>query len=327
MRFLQVTAAALVSAAIATIASSAAASRLAVLGFQSDDSAPALIDRNAHALTLVGIDGINLTGPGTVSAPNQSDLAQLARSKANGLPAVLLVGNWSNRSNDFSEALAFKTLGNAGAVTATAATIANDVRSAGWDGVSVDLESLAPRDRGGLSAFVAALRSDLPSGTSLTACLEAFTSPSSYAENGYDLHALAASVDQIVLMTYDDHGPWENTPGPIGPLAWQRASVTALEDVVPPSKIFLGIANYGYDWRPHSNDNLDVSQARSLVKHWHAHAQWIATAGEWTAQLRDGTTVWWSDQRSVALRLALARHLGVYGVAIWSLGSGDPIPE
>lgn len=331
MRFLHAIASVLAVTAVGAFGAGAARSHaaapgLAVLAFQSDSSPPALIDRSAHALTQVGVDGVNLIGRGAVSVPRKIDLAQRKRAAADGLPAVLLVGNWSQRVSDFSERLAHETLGDPAAVTAAAAAIAHDVRRGGWNGVSVDLESLAPRDTAGLSAFVAALRAALPAGASLSVCIQASTSTAGYAADGYDLRALAAHADRIVLMTYDDHGPWENTPGPIGPLAWQRASVAALERAVPAGKILLGAADYGYDWRPHSNNTLHVAQARSLVKRWHAHARWVPAVGEWTARLRDGTTVWWSDARSVSRRIALARRLGLRGVAVWSLGTGDPIP-
>lgn len=310
------------AAALLLLAAPTHATKLQVLGFQSDYSSPGLIDTSAHALTRVGVDGIDLTGRGKVSAPSDGARAQLARAKANHLPAVLLVGNYSERVSDFSEALAYKTLGDPAAVSSAAAAVAKAAR--GWSGVSIDFESLAPRDRKGLSAFVAQLRGDLPNEMNLTICLEAFTSTAEYAANGYDLPAIAGNVNEVVLMTYDDHGTWENTPGPVGPLAWQRASVAALERVVPRRQIFLGAANYGYDWRP--NNFLTVNEARALVNRFHGRARWVNGAGEWTAKLRDGTTLWWSDSRSVALRLALARRLGLYGVAIWSLGTGDPIP-
>jgi len=300
--------------------------RLAVLGFQSDYSPAALIGENAKAMTVVGVDGVGLTGPGAVSAPTAADRHQLAVAHAHGLKAVLLVANWSNTINDFSEPLAYKTLGSSEKTDAAAAALATDVAKGGWDGVSVDLEALAPRDTAGLARFVSDLRADLPGGDSLTICLTAATTLGGYAAMGYDLPALATSVDQIVLMTYDDHGPWEKTPGPIGPLPWQRASVTALEHDVPAGKIFLGVANYAYAWRPHSVASLTVAQARSLVAHWHASPRWIASAGEWRAKLDDGSTVWWSDKRSMSVRLGLARTLGVHGIAVWSLGTGDLLP-
>jgi spore germination protein len=307
--------------------SAASGTQLAILGFQSDSDSPRLIDRNAKAMTVVGVDGIDLIGRGRVSAPTSADMAERQRAHADGLPAQLLVGNWSQRINDFSEELAHQTLGNVNAVSLAADSVAGYVIRGHWDGVSVDLESLAPRDTAGLSEFLADLRSALPASDSLTVCVEAFTSPGGYRANGYDLRALSSDSNQIVLMTYDDHGPWENTPGPIGPLAWQRAAVRALKSAVPPSHIYLGAADYAYAWRPHSNDNLNVSQARALAARWRARARWIPSAGEWTATLRDGSTLWWADRRSVALRIKLARTLGVHGVAVWSLGSGDPLPR
>ena len=306
--------------------SRAADPSLAVLGFQSQDSPLDLLDRNARVMTEVGVDGIDLTGPGLVSAPDRAALRQLARAHADRLPAVLLVGNWSSRINDFSERLAHETLGSRVTAVRAASAVASAVATDGWNGVSVDLESLTPRDSAGLTQFVESLRADMPAADSLTVCLQAATSASGYVASGYDLRALAASANQLVLMTYDDHGPWENTPGPIGPLRWQRAAVRALESAVRPDQILLGAADYGYGWRPHSNISLNVDQARALVARWHAHARWAAAAGEWTARLRDGSTLWWSDGRSVALRIQLARALRVYGMAVWSLGTGNPLP-
>ena len=47
--------------------------------------------------------------------------------------------------------------------------------------------------------------------------------------------------------------------------------------------------------------------------------------GDWTATLSDGSTLWWSDTRSYALRVALARHEHLHGLAVWSLGESDVI--
>lgn len=306
--------------------SRAAGPGLAVLGFQSEGSPLDLLDRNARVMTEVGVDGIDLTGPGRVSAPDRAALRQLARAHADRLPAVVLAGNWSSQINDFSERLAHETLGNRVAAARAASAVARAVATDGWNGVSVDLESLTPRDSAGLTQLVESLRADMPAADSLTVCLQAATSPSGYVASGYDLKTLAANANQLVLMTYDDHGPWENTPGPIGPLSWQRAAVRALESAVQPDQILLGAADYAYGWRPQADISLNVDQARALVARWRAHARWVAAAGEWTARLRDGSTLWWSDRRSIALRIQLARALGVYGLAVWSLGTGDPVP-
>jgi spore germination protein YaaH len=61
------------------------------------------------------------------------------------------------------------------------------------------------------------------------------------------------------------------------------------------------------------------------VKKDGATAQWDPTQQEWHATLGDGTILWWSDARSFAAREALARSLHLGGVAVWSLGQGDPL--
>lgn len=304
----------------------AAPASLTVLGFQSEPSPARLIDRSAKAMDVVGVDGVDLAGPGKVSAPDHWALRQLARAKANGLQGVFLVDNWSNSSNGFSERLAHQTLGNPSAVGAVAKSLASDVQTEGWNGVSLDLEALRARDSGGLDALVSDLHANLPPGSSLTVCLSAATSLAAYKAMGYDLQTLAANATQLILMTYDDHGPWERTPGPIGPLRWQRASLATLEKVVPVTEIYLGSADYAYAWRPHHRYGLSVNQARQTARAWHAQPHWIGSAGEWRAR-QDHSTLWWSDARSLRVRLRMAERLGVYGVAIWSLGSGDPIPQ
>src|SRR5947209_16147288 len=142
------------TAAALAAASSAAPGGLAVLGFQSDYAPARLIAENATALTVVGVDGVNLSGPGAVSEPTAADRHQLAAAHAHALPTVLLVANWSDRIDDFSEPLAHATLGSTQRTDAAASALANALAGGGWDGVSVDLESLAPRDEAGLTRFV-----------------------------------------------------------------------------------------------------------------------------------------------------------------------------
>jgi spore germination protein YaaH len=313
-------------AALALGATPAASPARPILGFQSDGSPPSLISQDASGLGSVGVDGVDLTGkPGAVSAPAASDRAQLAAAHAAGLPAVLLVGNWSDKINDFSEPLAYKTLSSAVAIRKLAAALSDDVKSEGWNGISVDLESLHARDAAGLVTLLADLRSDLGPSASLTMCVSNLTSARSYPANGYDLAGIAKSVSQIVLMAYDQHGPWEKTPGPVGATNWVTRGVRALESSVPAAQVDLGVAGYGYVWGPGGRQQLSDAGARALVAKQGGHARWVASVGEWTATLPSGAVVWWSDTRTLALREALAARLGLHGLAVWSLGLSDPI--
>jgi spore germination protein YaaH len=293
--------------------------------FQTDFSSPKLIDASKRAITTVGVDGVVLKASGAaVSEPSSGARDNLRRANHDGLPAELLVSNWSDAVGDFSEPLGHRMLGNRSHIDHVAGQLVADVQDGGWDGISVDLESLRPRDADGLTRFVRELQNRLPSRATLSICIMSATHPHQYyAEWGYRLGALARIVDRVELMTYDEHGPWEDEPGPIGALTWQRRSAAAARHFVPKSKLDLGVAGYGYGWRPHKNIQLTVAQARKLAG---AHAHFVKHVGEWTATLHDGSVLWWSDVRSYRLRVKLADHLGLHGLAMWALGSADPLP-
>jgi spore germination protein len=310
---------------LALLQGAVASARLAVTGFQNESSPTRLIDRNAAALSTVSVDGISLTGSGVVSAPDRAALRQLATAHRDGLRAELLVNNWSNAINDFSEPLAFATLRRRAAIARVAAALAGDVRTDSWNGITVDIESLAPRDRAGLTTFLTALRARLPASAALGVTVSNYTRAAQFAAAGYELAGVGATADQVILMAYDEHGPWEDTPGPIGALAWQRAGLNVVLRFVPASKVDLGVAGYGYAWRPHHAVSLSDAQARALVARFCAKAHYVASVGEWTATLRDGSTVWWSDARSLARRAQFASALHLHGLAVWSLGLSYPI--
>jgi spore germination protein YaaH len=126
-------------------------------------------------------------------------------------------------------------------------------------------------------------------------------------------------------MAYDEHGTWENQPGPVGALAWQLEGLAALRAQVPADQIDLSQAGYGYAWRPHRNVQLSDAQARRLVAADRATARFDSSVGEWTASLPDGSTLWWADARSFALRVTVARNQHLHGLAVWDLGDSDPL--
>lgn len=300
---------------------------LSVTGYQEESDPTAAITASARALSVAGIDGVDIYAHGTaVDQPDAGALRQLAVAHRDHLAGILLVGNWDEAINNFSEPLAHGLLGDPAAIASVAQTLAGDVTSGDWDGISIDLESLLPRDASGLTAFATALRADLPASKSLAIDVTNFTSAAQYRANGYDIGALGQVVNVFALMAYDDHGPWENTPGPIGPLSWQKAGLAVVLRSVPAAKVDLGVAGYGYAWRPHHrNLQLSVAGSRALARRGGGRARWVPLVGEWTAGLRDGSVLWWSDARSYRLRVALARADHLHGLAVWSLGLDDPL--
>jgi spore germination protein YaaH len=291
------------------------AAPLQFTAFQSQGSNPAVMDASAETITVLAVDGLNfLPSAGGLTELDPSATELLDHAHAAGLKAELMVGNFSSDLEDFDEQLAYDTLSNLPARAAVVSDLADLVDEQGWDGISIDLESLAPRDAELLTAFAAELRAALGAGRSISIALMV-------GGEGVDLAALVPVIDRFILMAYDEHGPWEDVPGPIGSLDWQRAGLEALLESVPAAKVELGVAGYGYGWGPSGDGQLSVAAARALAP----DADFDEDAGEWTATLADGTEMWWSDIQSFRMRVALAREYGLAGVALWSLEQGDPI--
>ena len=333
-----VTASATVSAAIALVlgglaqavpAASAAATSAAPLastGYILGGASDALVARDAHGLATLGVDGVSLARNGrSVSAPDGDLTRLLGTAHANGLRAELLLSNYSNRIGDFDPKAAAKLLRDPAHVQAVAAQLASYVATQGWDGIQVDLESMSKRDADGLLMLVNELQARMAPEKSVSIAVMASTDPQEYVARGYRLAELGAAVDTLALMTYDQHGPWSG-PGPIGALAWQRQAVGVVTAWCRPRRstsVWPATATPGPD---RDGRTVTVKQARKLVARDGAKARWRKGPGEWTARLSDGTRMWWSDGRSYVLRLALATELGLHGVALWRLGSADPLP-
>ncbi len=311
--------------AAAVGAAVAANARPTVTGYADDATTSAQVAASSGTLTTVAIDGVNLTRDGSaVSTPSSADFRLLADAHAHGKRAELLVGNYDDTIGDFSPELATDLLGSPENIASVVGLLAAEVQAHSWDGVTVDLESLDRSDATGLTRFVRALDAAVGPDRSVSVALMATTGD--YGSLGYQLGSLAKYADTLVLMAYDQHGPWGG-PGPVGGTPWVAKALAPLVHKVSPSRIDLGIAGYGYSWPGDGSTASSISdaQARALVAADGAKPTWSKKQGEWHATLADGSELWWSDKRTFAARYALARHLHLHGVAVWSLSQSDPL--
>jgi spore germination protein len=292
-------------------------------------SAGGQVIEQSPGLGQVDVVGAMVRADGrSISAPGAGERRLLRLAHGRGLRAELLLGNWSNRLGAFDPRAAHRLLGDDAHIGRVARRLAAVVETQGWDGVNVDLEQVRRTDAGGLVRLVERLQAELDPEQTVSLDVSGSATLRAYRVHGYDLEALGAAADVVVLMTYDYSGPTWSVPGPIGPLRWQRRAARAALEVVPAEKLDLGVAGYGYTWpRGRTGRSVTVRAARRLVEQDDARAVWRPAYGEWRARLSDGTVLWWSDARSYRLRVRLAEDLGLHGVAVWRLGSADPIPS
>ncbi|WP_299056608.1 glycosyl hydrolase family 18 protein [uncultured Nocardioides sp.] len=315
------------AAAPTTAGSGAGGAPPVVTGFAVGSLPGAVLARDADALDTVTVAAVGLRPSGAAVDPPAADMERVrSRAAGLGLDTELLLSNYSNDLEGFDPRAAHRLLSDPDKITAVAQQVAGLASESGWGGVNIDLELVRKDDAAGLVALASALNDALGSAGRLSIDVSASSSPKGYTDNGYDLAALGRFVDVVVLMTYDYSGPTWSDPGPIGPVRWQRTAVDVASRYVPIQKLDLGIAGYGYTWpRKGTGRSVSVAQARRMVAKDGARARWNGNAQEWTAKLSNGTEIWWSDRRSYDARVALATELGMHGVAVWRLGSADPL--
>ena len=193
------------------------------------------------------------------------------------------------------------------------------------DGVNIDFESIDGTDAQGLVDFVSAVHAQLaPLGILTTVAVGPRAGgrlPLSDESDAYSYAALGRVSDYVVLMTYDQH----SAPGGAGPIAampWVRNVVNYAVSQIPPAKLLLGIAAYGYDWSQPGIPTVTARQAISQIQAGGVHLGWSPSALEpyYTSASHD---VWFEDSYSAAakFRLVKSQHLG--GIALWYLGAED----
>lgn len=214
--------------------------------------------------------------------------------------------------------------------------ILRTVDQKGYQGVDVDFEYLPAGDAERYAGFLAGLRRGLiPRGLPLMAAL----APKSSADQpgrlyeGIDYHAISQSVDFALLMTYE----WGNSASPpmaVAPLPQVGRVVDYALTEFAPSRLYLGVPNYGYDWtlphRPGSRAR-SVSNVEAVRLAWdrraairydeQAQAPWFRYVDDQGKEHE----VWFEDARSIRAKLELAFDRGLYGVGVWNLNR--PFPQ
>ncbi len=221
-----------------------------------------------------------------------------------------------------------------------------------YAGLNLDLENDGARDRGALSAFVAALAARLHAeGRKLAVDVvgvtrEVVPRPTT---GFYDDRALAAAADIVFVMAWGPH--WEGSgPGPIAPLSFVRGVANYVASLPNARRFVLGVPMYGLDWGGHARATAlqyEGGHARATALQYeggHARATalqyagalalaqsagvapvWVPSSGEMTfTYVRGGVfhRVWYMDARAILARIAIARGYGLTA-GVWRLGEED----
>ena len=204
------------------------------------------------------------------------------------------------------------------------------LNSKGFAGVDIDFEYILPEDRMPFADFVAQTRDFFaPYGYPVSVALAPKTSDNQQGVlyEGKDYSLLGKAADSVLLMTYE----WGYTYGPpmaVAPINKVREVVDYAVTRIDPSKIDLGIPNYGYDFTlPYERG---VSRARTLSNN---QAVQLAISADVPISFdevamspffqyeKDGVLheVWFEDVRSLAEKYSLLPQYGLRGIGVWQI--------
>ncbi|NLY74368.1 MAG: SH3 domain-containing protein [Firmicutes bacterium] len=296
-----------------------------VENYQNDPAGQTVLTKNLGSINTVIPFSYKVDQYGAISGRHYSNPFNLAKSS--GAQVLALVNNI--QGSNFSSNTIHKMLSNASARSRAVNGILRLLVEKGYRGVNIDFENVPARDRAYLTAFFRELAAALrPRNLLVTASIPAKTydDRSSAHSGAYDYQAIAPYLDQVMIMTYDEHYAG-GAPGPVASLPWVEKVVKYALQSFPAQKIVLGLAAYGYDWglgsgkALHFNGIQNLIRKHNLVPKWHAEYKVpYFTYKSW------GVThqVWYENSYSASYKVDLVKKYGLKGIAVWRLGYEDP---
>ncbi|MBP1560791.1 MAG: LysM peptidoglycan-binding domain-containing protein [Oscillospiraceae bacterium] len=205
------------------------------------------------------------------------------------------------------------------------------IQQKGAQGLDIDMEYIPPNLREEFAAFAENAAEKLrPLGLILHIDLAPKTSSVQQGTlyEAHDYALLGAAADYVFLMTYE----WGYTFGPpmaVAPLPNVRRVLEYALTEIPKEKIFLGIPNYGYDWRlPFERGvtaavtlgnltavNLAIEKRSEILFDEQSQSPYFY----YTANDGSEHVVWFEDVRSLRGKFELVQEKAILGCGYWNL--------
>lgn len=310
-----------------------------VMGFYTDQEGPVPSSKettlkNGKLLDEVAFFWYSFDTNGKIITTGDVDLKIKDQIQKNGSKAYALVHNMKLKGTvGFDENLVHNVLSNPEKRSNLVTNLVNLTTKDNWDGISVDIEKTPPGDRNNFSAFVAELKTALKvkdKVLNISIPAKFVDYPSDLWSGAYDYSAIGKSADQIILMTYDEHG-LGTTAGPVASEGWVDRVIKFAVGKIPKEKIVMGLPVYSFDWgtnKPTMPDYLSYAQTLERAKKHGVEIltdpsakvpQFIYTANGIRHE------VYFENVASLRAKMDDALKYKLHGVAIWRLGMEDPV--
>ena len=199
-----------------------------------------------------------------------------------------------------------------------------------YHGLMIDFEAFPESGQPGYVALLQELAVDLHArGLKLYVSVQAHNTE-------FDYPSIAAAVDGVVLMNYDEHYPGGKS-GAVASQDWFVDNLKFALSVIPKQKIMCAIANYGYDWvlkpkkgkLPPDTHDSSVSvqdawlEARDSEEDVNFDDDAMNPHFSYLDERNLQHDVWFVDAVTALNQMRAAQSLGIQTFALWRLGSED----
>ncbi len=199
-----------------------------------------------------------------------------------------------------------------------------------YRGLMIDFEAFPAKGQPGYVALLRELSQDLHArGMKLYVAVQPHNEE-------FDYPVIAAAVDGVVLMDYDEHYPGGKS-GPVASQDWFLDNLKYARTVIPQNKIICAIANYGYDWVLKPKDGkllagehdagVSVQEAWLAARDSDEDINFDDDAMNPHFSYLDERNlrhdIWFVDAVTALNHMRVAQSLGIQTFALWRLGSED----
>jgi spore germination protein len=287
-----------------------------------------VLRRQLPYLTYLTMFTYGFTPEGTLVDLDDEELIQIAREA--GVAPLMHLSTLTPEGN-FSSELANLLLNDPDLQDRIIDQVLGVIRAKGYEGLDVDFEFVAPENRQNYINFIDKVTNRLNAeGYIVIVALAPKTSPDQpgLLYEAHDYAGLGAVSNAVLLMTYE----WGYAYGPpmaVAPLPQVRRVLDYAVTAIEPSKIYLGMPNYGYDWPlpfvqgETRAPSIGNQEAVDIARRYGAAIQFdpVSQAPHFNyySSSWQQHEVWFEDARSIRAKLALTGEYGLTGVGYWNL--------
>lgn len=289
-----------------------------------------VLEQTLPFLNRLFVFSYGFTTEGDIIDPPQDDIWMIEMSREQGTAPILTLTPFG-QDGRFNNNLIHEVVTRSDAAERLLNNLAALMQEKGYAGIDIDFEYILAVDRDSFTAFVQrAVAIMHPLGFTVSVALAPKTSADQKGllYEGKDYGAIGSAADEVLLMTYE----WGYRYGPpmaVAPLNMVRRVVDYAITEIDPSKINIGIANYGYDWPlPFVRGETEARtignvEAVQIAIRYGADIQFdeLAQSPFFYYTDEEGTehVVWYEDVRSLQGKYDLLAEYGLKGIGVWQI--------